>query len=107
MLRLPSNIEHSGLSRFIFTLCVNLSFPIDKPVKSMVKAIMEKFYDLLHDKAIRKRLVAAGIKQSTITMWKQKRRFPLIENARRLSTILRLPMKQIPWTSLRWERNEP
>jgi hypothetical protein len=68
---------------------------------------MKTFYDLLADKVTREKLVVSGFKQSTITMWKQRKRFPTIENARRLSTILRLPMKQIPWTSVRWERNEP
>ncbi len=68
---------------------------------------MSKFHDLLTDKSIRKKLVAAGFKQSNITMWKKKKRFPMIVNAQKLSTILRIPIKSIPWTSVRWERNEP
>ncbi len=68
---------------------------------------MNKFYDLLADKSIRKKLVASGFKQSTLTMWKKKKRSPMIENAKKLSTVLRIPIKSIPWTSVRWERNEP
>lgn len=94
-------------SREIFDRTVKDYSGLDNTVNIWIMIAMSKFYDLLADKEIRKKLVAAGIKQSTITLWKQKKRFPLIVNAQRLSVLLRIPMKQIPWTSGRWERNEP
>ena len=69
---------------------------------------MNKFQELLGNKKIRRKLVAAGFKQSTITLWKQGKRHPLISNAQRLSSVLRIPIKRIPWTSMcPWDRNEP
>ena len=69
---------------------------------------MNKFQELLGDKKIRRKLVAAGFKQSAITLWKQGKRHPLILNAQRLSILLRIPIKSIPWTSMcPWDRNEP
>lgn len=87
-----------------FHLTVNY-FLVDTAREKRIMQTMKTFYDLIGQKEIRDSLIKAGFKQSTISMWKHKQRFPLYENAKKIADVLHIPLKRIPWSKV--QRNEP
>ena len=57
----------------------------------------QNFYDKMKSKENRKKLVDAGFKQSTLTMWKTKQRTPDYESAKIIADIFGIPISRVPW----------